>query len=168
MYCPKCGTSNSDTVNFCRACGTNLTTVSQALTGNPSQPQPKAELTPAEQSRLGHGIKEFFTGLAFLLIAKYLWFTNQHWGVWMLIPAFAILGKAAAELIPLALKYPHLIPWHHSNRSTALPAAAHPPVKATGELPPLPNFEQLPPPSVTESTTRHLDATVHRPREKQL
>src|SRR5881394_705120 len=39
MYCPKCGTQNIDNASFCRACGTNLSLVPQALTGHlPQQP----------------------------------------------------------------------------------------------------------------------------------
>ncbi len=34
MYCPKCGTNNIDNASFCRACGTNLSLVPQALTGH--------------------------------------------------------------------------------------------------------------------------------------
>jgi hypothetical protein len=31
MYCPKCGTENAETNNFCRACRENLKVVSQAM-----------------------------------------------------------------------------------------------------------------------------------------
>jgi hypothetical protein len=33
MFCPNCATSNPDQAKFCRACGTNLETVAQALGG---------------------------------------------------------------------------------------------------------------------------------------
>src|SRR5437660_975193 len=32
MYCPKCGAENQSDVKFCRACGQDLTLVSQAMT----------------------------------------------------------------------------------------------------------------------------------------
>ncbi|MFN0110539.1 MAG: zinc-ribbon domain-containing protein [Blastocatellia bacterium] len=40
MFCPKCGSNQSDGKKFCTGCGTNLFIVSQALTGQlaPSQP----------------------------------------------------------------------------------------------------------------------------------
>jgi ribosomal protein L40E len=33
MFCPKCGTQNPVTGKFCRSCGTDLATVSDALSG---------------------------------------------------------------------------------------------------------------------------------------
>jgi len=31
MYCPKCGRQNEDRLNYCRACGENLKTISKAM-----------------------------------------------------------------------------------------------------------------------------------------
>ncbi|HXG94073.1 MAG TPA: zinc-ribbon domain-containing protein [Blastocatellia bacterium] len=33
MYCPNCGSNNLAEVKFCTRCGTNLTVVTEALTG---------------------------------------------------------------------------------------------------------------------------------------
>jgi hypothetical protein len=39
MFCPKCATANPDQAKFCRACGTNLETVAQALGGQSVSPK---------------------------------------------------------------------------------------------------------------------------------
>ncbi|HSF24664.1 MAG TPA: hypothetical protein VLE20_10580, partial [Blastocatellia bacterium] len=74
---------------------------------------------------------------------------GKLWWFWLLIPAFAMLGKGVAEIVT-ALQAQKLSP----------PAtyAAMPPAVNSVNLPPQPNYETLPPPSVTETTTRHLDA----------
>ncbi len=38
MFCPKCGSNQSEGKKFCTVCGTNLLIVSQALTGQLQQP----------------------------------------------------------------------------------------------------------------------------------
>src|SRR5215813_3736111 len=38
MFCPKCGSNQGEGKKFCTVCGTNLAAVSQALTGQTSQP----------------------------------------------------------------------------------------------------------------------------------
>lgn len=35
MFCPQCGTGQPDELKFCKACGTNLQIVTQALSGKP-------------------------------------------------------------------------------------------------------------------------------------
>lgn len=40
MFCPRCGSNQSDGKKFCTVCGTNLFLVSQALTGQLTPPQP--------------------------------------------------------------------------------------------------------------------------------
>jgi hypothetical protein len=49
MYCPKCAAQIEDTQKFCRACGANVSLVSQALEGRPPEPQ---QLSPEEFRRL--------------------------------------------------------------------------------------------------------------------
>ncbi|MDQ3013472.1 MAG: zinc ribbon domain-containing protein, partial [Acidobacteriota bacterium] len=44
MFCPKCGSNQSDGKKFCTVCGTNLLIVSQALTGQ--LPQPPVHYAP--------------------------------------------------------------------------------------------------------------------------
>ena len=166
MYCPKCGTQNVEDVKFCRSCGANLSLVPQALSG--LLPQEHAADSDSERRRrdrhgrrihhqpsIARGIQQVFLGLAFLIIAITLWVTNVRWGLWLLIPAFTILGKGFGDIA--AAK---------QSQSVAQPAAG--PARTTGEIAPPPDLDRLPqaPPSITENTTRHLDSTKEqRPRE---
>lgn len=169
MYCPKCAAYNTDESRFCRACGTNLTLVSQALTGQLPQPALSTELDQQDQKRLSKGIKELFSGLAFALVAKVLWFHGTGWAVWLFIPAFTMLAKGLSELIPLGIKHRKAVKATYQELAKLNQTSPAQSTKRTNELPPRPDFEQLPPPSVTETTTRHLDAApVQRPREKQF
>ena len=161
MYCPKCATQNGDDVKFCRACGANLALVPQALTGNLPQPEStrrhgkrKGKKPPS----LEEGITNIFIGIGFLLVSMAVFFyapAGRIWWFWMLIPAFSMMGKGVAELI--SLKYGQGLP----------PGAQQvnlPPAPQTNELPPR-RFEAMPPPSVTETTTRHLDPAGRRSKE---
>lgn len=46
MFCPRCGSNQSDGKKFCTVCGTNLFLVSQALTGQLTPPQPMVHPLP--------------------------------------------------------------------------------------------------------------------------
>lgn len=116
MFCPKCGTQNPETGNFCRSCGTDLATVSDALTGKAVdksqdfgmiQPlQPMQVWGEREKPVNWEGaIGRLFTGLAFLIVAAVLGITGiaggKFWWFWMLIPAFGSLGSGVAQYIQL-------------------------------------------------------------------
>jgi hypothetical protein len=92
-------------------------------------------------------------GFGFMLVSLGVFFfapAGRIWWFWMLIPAFAMLGKGVAEIV--SAKYgPSL------TQGAGVPAV--PPVARTGELPPR-NDVRFPPPSVTEQTTRQLDPTT--------
>ena len=160
MYCPKCATENSDETKFCRSCGSNLSLVPQALTGRlPDSRSSRRrhrdrernrELEPQGPANLANGITKAFMGIGFLFVSLAVFAfapAGRIWWFWMLIPAFAMLGKGISEIV--TFKYgPHLTP------GTSTPAM--PPAARTGELPPR-NEVLFPPASVTEQTTRHLD-----------
>jgi hypothetical protein len=175
MYCPKCAAQNADDVKFCRVCGTNLSLVPQALTGQlPEEPSDPRHGRRRRRDRdhggppnLGHGITKAFVGLGFLMVALALSISpsGRFWWYWMLIPAFASIGKGIAEIVSFKyaqnqqlgqqnqpLGQPQLTP----PQATA-PQSSQPRVRNTGELEPPPAYNPLPPPSVTEGTTRHLD-----------
>lgn len=113
MFCPKCGTQNADTGKFCRQCGTDLATVSDALAGkNPVQMQGFEQLQQIQNwNKKGkpityeQAITKIFSGMAFLIVAAVLGITNiaggHFWWFWMLIPAFGSLGSGVAQYIHL-------------------------------------------------------------------
>jgi hypothetical protein len=166
MYCPKCGTQNLEDVKYCRSCGAYLSLVPQALSGELAEERAvghDAEGKPYDrrgrrihhQPSLASGIQTVSAGTAFLIIAIALFLTGKAWGLWMLIPAFVILGKGIGEIVT-------------AKQSQLSATAAPPAARTTGELEPERKYGALPasPPSVTENTTRHLDATSEqRPRE---
>jgi hypothetical protein len=156
MYCPKCATQNADDTKFCRSCGANLSLVPQALSGRlpeaPSGRRHRRDFERGGPATLAGGIMKTFMGIGFLLVAAGAFFfspAGHLWWFWLLIPAFAMLGKGIAEIA--TFKFGHnLAP---GAAQTTLPSAPR-----TGELPPR-NDVFLPPPSVTEQTTRQLDPT---------
>jgi len=83
MYCPKCG-AQSDSVRFCRSCGTNLVLVSNALSdteqASPSTPTLRGKMTfgvfrPAKVTNLrqdlrGHNVAAAFGDVVVDLTAE--------------------------------------------------------------------------------------------------
>jgi hypothetical protein len=175
MYCPKCAAQNIEDAQFCRGCGENISLVSQAMTGQLPEKRAvghDAEGHPYDESgrrirrekdppRLDKAIKTGFMGLAFLIIAIILGFTgdrrHDYW-YWLLIPAFTMLGGGVAEYVRVK-----------QSRGTQMrlpdiqSRASIPPARVSA-LPPRNTSELVPqPPSVTESTTRHLDLSAEAP-----
>ena len=164
MYCPTCATENGDGTKFCRSCGTNLSLVPQALTGRlPEARRSRRHRSDFERggaANLGSGITKAFMGLGFIMVAAGVFFFmpgGHIWWFWMLIPAFTLLGKGVAEIVT-AQQAQRMNP---GTNYTAIP-----PMNTVG-LPPQPNFETLPPPSVTETTTRHLDPKTDKYNEQR-
>ena len=157
MFCPKCATQNLDGASFCRGCGANISQVSQALVGQMVQP-------PATEIEEGHGrhrrrhgrgeltleqsFKNFFLGIAFLIISVALSRTamGYTWWFWMLLPAFSLMGTGIAQYIRV----------REREKRASLIA---PPI-----TPSFPEYSRpaerlrTPVSSVTEGTTRHLNA----------
>ena len=158
MFCPKCASQNVDGAHFCRACGANISLVPQALTGQlPVAPQEESSRRggrghPEKGPTEAEGVRNVVMGFGFIAVAIALAIFGrpigaQVWWFWMLIPAFAMLGKGISDII-------------RADRSKASP----PPSSA--QMPYAPPYEALPPThaneirgpvaSVTEATTRHL------------
>ncbi|HWN98155.1 MAG TPA: zinc-ribbon domain-containing protein [Blastocatellia bacterium] len=165
MYCPTCATQNSDGTKYCRACGTNLSLVPQAITGRlPEAPRGRRHrgggLVRGGPPGLAGGITSVFMGLGFVMVALALAVSGsgRGWWFWMLIPAFSLLGKGVANIVTTL----------QAQRANPGPTyTAMPPAVNTTGLPPQPDFETLPPPSVTETTTRHLDAKTDNYNERR-
>ena len=161
MYCPQCATQNIDSARFCRSCGANLSLVPQALSGRlPEDQSDKVErvirgaIKRRREPNLGRGIRKTSMGLAFLLIVAALFFaggSNGVRGIWLLIPAFLLLGKGIGEIITA-------VGTERATRQIAIPPAT----LRTNELSPHPIYDTVAPPSVTENTTRHLDTDTQQ------
>ncbi|HSS20352.1 MAG TPA: zinc ribbon domain-containing protein [Pyrinomonadaceae bacterium] len=163
MFCPKCAAQNLDGASFCRVCGSNISLVSTALSGQLPQAQPEESIEGRGRRRRGRGepgidsaVRSVFMGLAFLFVSLALAYSRMGtgWWFWMLIPAFSMMGTGVAQYIrfkerekksltPPAFRQPSFQPQPRSEASLRAPG--------TGEL-------ISPPPSVTEGTTRHLGA----------
>ena len=178
MFCPKCGTQNPTTGKFCRSCGTDLTPVSDALAGTsgnkmqkigmiePIQPM-SLSCSPSKPGSWESAMRRIFMGLAFLVVSIVLAFSGRAsmWWFWMLIPAFSILGSGVAQYVQLKKseqKAAALPPQSAPNEIYSAPVnSALPPTRADYVQPPQNSIydtgELTAPPSVTESTTRHLE-----------
>lgn len=168
MFCPKCGTQNPENGKFCRSCGTDLGNVSTALA---SAPAAKCK-TPSWEG----AITKMATGLAFLAIAIVLAVTNiaggRVWWFWMLIPSFTMIGSAIAQFVQIKKNESAGIPSGQAARSIPAAQAAQPlPPQSVSFTGPEGRYKtgDLVPNSVTDSTTRHLEAksedrTMNLPR----
>ena len=154
MFCPNCATQNLDGASFCRGCGANISLVSQALTGQMVQ-QPEAVLEEGRRRHrhrrelsLENSLKNFFLGVAFLIIAVALSRTAMGftWWFWMLLPAFSLMGTGIAQYIRLK---------EREKQASLMPP---PMTRAFPDQPRSPEKLRSPVTSVTEGTTRHLNA----------
>ena len=155
MYCPNCAAVNNDDTKFCRGCGANLSLVPQAMTGQLPEPEYRGPHRRGKHNRppsIPDGIQKMILGIGFLLVSIAIGIFapgGRGWWFWLLIPAFASMGKGIAEIVSAKL-----------TPSSGVVRAAMPPVPRAVEMPPRTTGPVEQPPSVTENTTRHLDATT--------
>ena len=152
MYCPKCAAQNGEDARFCRVCGSNLSLIPQALTGQLPAPQ-VVEYDSRGRRRapsFERGISTIFMGIGFAIVALALFLTRNWWGLFMLIPAFSMLGSG----VSMVLAHKNQLRAAQAPFASGEPPALRP---TTGELIAPPQAGQAAPPSVTEGTTRILD-----------
>src|SRR5262245_30690248 len=72
MYCPQCA-APIDGLKFCRSCGTNVSLVSQAITGRLPESRADESPSPARVLRrlyggvsLARGLRRLFVGVSFI------------------------------------------------------------------------------------------------------
>ena len=174
MFCPKCATENLEDAKFCRACGTDISLLPQVLTG-----QLAARLSAEDEAFQGRrrsrrerrdgppsierAVKSLFMGLAFIFIAFAVktWApAGNIWWFWMFLPAAGLLSDGVATYLRLASENKHPAPHAYTPPP---PQSVAPPTRA-GSLTPADTGEMIPPPSVTEGTTRHLRVPAERKR----
>jgi hypothetical protein len=176
MFCPKCGAQNIEDAKFCRGCGADIGLVPQAMTGElltkravgyDAAGQPYDEKghrirKKKEPPRIDKAIGNIFSGIGFLLVAfsVLLFFPGGRvWWFWLLLPAFSMLGGGVAEYARFKQSK------YEENKLPQLeprPVMSTPPARVSA-LPPRDTSELVPPPSVTEGTTRHLDIKQEAP-----
>ncbi len=171
MYCPNCA-APFDGVKFCRSCGSNVSLVPQAMSGQ----LPQSDDAEDERHR-GHrhrrkkeptvesAVTEFFAGIGFVVAAiGFLVYVpkGEFWewllGWSMLIPAFVLIGEGVGKYLrwkehqrkQTSLKEPENQPGAYQSPSQT-PALSAP---TTSEL--------VKPSSVAEQTTRHLESSRQR------
>jgi hypothetical protein len=176
MFCPKCGTVNPDDGKFCRSCGVSLDAVSAALGG-----VSVSVATPGRRSRgdrierrtdpteiLSDGVRSIVFGVGFLIISAALFMTNvaggRAWWWAMLFPAFSFLAKGISDYVKSSKMEKsaasYVQPAHHTPQFDQTPVNPGLPPSMTDYVPAAESRYKtgdLAPPSVTDSTTRHLE-----------
>jgi hypothetical protein len=171
MYCPICAARIEDTQKFCRACGANVSLVSQALEGRAPEPQwpspeefhlrrrelrrKRRESGQHETPSIERAATKVFTGIGFCLAALAVMFYfpgGFNWGMFLFIPGFASLGKGIGQYLQYKDQL-QLAPPVNSQPSIVAPTRPIEEISAptTSDL-------QVPA-SVTEHTTKHLDSS---------
>ncbi|HEX7317021.1 MAG TPA: zinc ribbon domain-containing protein [Pyrinomonadaceae bacterium] len=171
MFCPKCATQNTDDARFCRGCGADISLVPEVLTGALAERLAAVEDTRHGRRRrhrgekppsIEHAVRYFFLGLAFLFIAFAVkeWAPAGHiWWFWMFIPAAVNLASGVGGFARLASEGKRReVQGFNPPHTSALPP------RHVSALPQRDTGEMVPPPSVTEGTTRHLGVPVERKR----
>ena len=174
MFCPRCATQNTDDARFCRSCGTDISLLPQALSGALAERLAAADEDdrhgrrrkrrkreePVSMDRAFRGI---FMGIAFVFVA----FAIRSWApagnLWwwsMFFPAAFNLADGVSTFMRLAAGEKR----RELQQPYVSPQAAVPPPRNAGVLPQRETGEMIPPPSVTEGTTRHLGVPVERER----
>jgi hypothetical protein len=173
MFCPKCATQNADDARFCRSCGTDISLVPQAVSGSLAERMAAAEDDDTRHGRrrrhrgnrppsVERAFRGIFMGLAFIAIAFAVrtWApAGNIWWFWMFIPAAMNLADGVGTSMRLASERKR-----HETSTYVAPQTAVPPPRRVSALPQRDTGEMLPPPSVTEGTTRHLGIPVERKR----
>lgn len=185
MFCPKCAAQNTEEARFCRSCGTDISLVPQAMSGvlaeklaagnDNFETRVRRKHARREQKRasapinIERAVRSLFMGFAFIFVsfAVKTWMpAGSIWWFWLLIPAFGMLADGVSTFIRLSEEK------KQQQQLAARPFYAPPPTAVphaprVNELSQRDTGEMIPPPSVTEGTTRHLGVPVERKRGEE-
>lgn len=159
MYCPDCGKENPAGQKFCRSCGLSLKPISQALAGvSPAGVDESSTVIVRGEPRFWHN--PLIYGLLVIVLGIIVGAvgdkalssqTISDIGTIISLLGVGLIGVKGVMLI--------VAPPRYSLRSQPTPQA-----EQTSELKPALNSAE--PPSVTENTTRQLDASVESLKER--
>ncbi len=155
MFCPKCGSQNSDDTKYCRGCGADLGGVLAALEGRAPDVSPLAE---KHINLFVSGLRGLIAGGGFLIVSGVSFLISMRLsvlGVFALAFAFFFLSAGISRLVQAKalkrLREPKIV---QPNPELTSGQAEY--------IKPLPSFYDTDdlvttPRSVTEHTTTHLD-----------
>lgn|SRR5262249_13604760 len=167
MYCPKCGSNQSEGKKFCTICGTNLQIITQALNGQLSpvySPPPVPHPYEIERQReIAKGLKLSIIGGGFLIFKFFsMMFSGRSFLGTLSFVGFILLAVGVSRLIAYRTAYtstespiggaihtPSFVP---SETVSMNPQPVYGSAPRTSELSPGPQ----PTPSVTEDETRRF------------
>ena len=165
MYCPDCGKANPVGQKFCRSCGLSLKPVSQALSGEvvpaAASLTSRASSAGPVQSEQGFWQNPLIYALLLILLGIVIGGVGERVfqaktvsdiGTIVALLGIGLLGFKGVMLV--------IAPPRSSARSER---AAE---EFENSYEPGPGLLSAEPPSVTENTTRQLDATIDREKEK--
>lgn len=173
MFCPRCAAHNIDDASYCRVCGADISLLPQVLSGELASTLAMADETAVEEQQgmrskrqdkkdkekekkpptLEKAIENIGTGIAFLVISIMIASFmpgGKFWWFWMLIPALACVGEGIGQV--MRLRSEKALSGKHQPPLRTLRPTPHRSLSSrdTSEM-------LMPPPSITENTTRHLN-----------
>ena len=169
MFCPKCGQQSSDEVRFCPRCGLQLAGLAAYMAAHEltpaGAPVPRAPEMTARRRGMRRGAKLMFICAVLLPAAALLAFEDDAPG-----PLLLVLTGGLAGLLWLVYSWlfnDNVLPVGKEAARRDLAAAADRPALGAPPFVPAASFGQqqqrvhtaeiVPPPSVTEHTTKLLD-----------
>gem|GEM_PF-1484522 len=165
MFCPRCGSNQSEGKRFCTSCGTNLLVVTQALTGQSHQsvqymPPPLSPLELERQRQFAKGIKFTIIGGGLLalnlfnFIFSFPFRGGKPTGFWFFI-SLVLLAVGISKVI--------------SHRSDNAPPVGMTPPQGLKRQPDLSQSKQSsPPPKAVFSASSGVDSPVIRTSELEI
>ena len=99
MFCPKCGSQNSDKTKYCRGCGIDISGVFAALE---VRPQEITALAEKHIELFSRGLRGLVTGLGFLFVAIVAFGISSRLAVlaiFALAFSFVFLGSGISRLV---------------------------------------------------------------------
>lgn len=160
MYCPNCGKENSEGRRFCRSCGLSLSAIGSVMNGevqstrtSENSSQPLSRMQAAWQNPFFYALLLIVLGIIIGAAGNRLLSSEITSDIGTIIALLGV-GLLGLKGVMLVVAPPGVAP------------AAKSPTSAEGNSRREPARLPAEPPSVTETTTRHLDASLEAREEK--